>query len=203
MNREPYSGEAEIAGALVMGELARYRSMLRALPDYGHGRLLTQHAHDRSIAYSATIAMVSVVEDFAVTAIRLRLEDSVGDGTNLMETARDELMRAVERSWQDRTKMLNRWFRPPIASSSSLADVLAFVEVRNAVAHGLGRLTSRQRSNDAGKAVWSRLARVGIVESGGYLIVDEACVARCARSSRSLINEWDQIARRGVLRDAL
>jgi hypothetical protein len=173
-----------------------------AVSSFGAGRLSTAQQLDLANAYSAVTAMVSVVEDFAVGSLRIRLEEALSDGSAIAESARAALTREVERSWDDRVRALHRWFEGSLADFSPLAAVRAFVEVRNAVAHGLGSLTSRQIGADGGKKLRQQLASVGVTESGGQLVVPEVSVVLCAISIKATVIAWDDVARRAPARQS-
>jgi hypothetical protein len=191
---------AETAAGQIMQELARFRMVRDALPVWGGGRLLRRASQERAVAYAAVTAVVAVVEDFAVSALEDRLDRELDGGTVLTARARSGLVGSIERSWDDRVKFQRQWFSPPVDPAGPLAEVRAFVEVRNAIAHGLGKLTRRQLGDDGGARTLATLATVGVSRSSsGVLKVDDAAVARCARSSRALVHEWDAVVSRSRL----
>jgi hypothetical protein len=197
-----YSEEAETARALIMNELAKFQTITSPLSGRHVGRLSSPEQRELSVSYPAVTSMVSIIEQFAVHSLELRLDEIFIETTEVSLAARNSLLRQVEQSWDNRHKALRRWFEGSLTPEPK-AKVAAFVEARNAITHGLGRLTRRQLGNDGGKALKAQLAVVGISESGGRVHVPSSSVVTLAESGRSLMTEWDIIARSSELKVAI
>jgi hypothetical protein len=74
-------------------------------------------------------------------------------------------------------------------------SVEGFVEVRNALQHGLGRLTDSQLSAKRRGAVLGAIAAAGVELNGDRVVLTSTDVASCARACRSFILQLDHAAR--------
>jgi hypothetical protein len=95
-------------------------------------------------AQSEYLRLVSIVEAFVDTCCN-HLFDLKTQGhdlfvSNLADAARDQ----ASNSWEERKKAFATYHDVPLGSCAGYSDVAAAVQVRNAVAHGLGSLTRRQ-----------------------------------------------------------
>lgn len=198
------SAEAEQAAALLMHELAGYRRRVRAESRGRHGRLRKGRVGSGSLPlpYSAVVSMISVAEGFFATTLQTRVESAFTVTSRLMKDAESVAVRTMDSSWDDRMKHAKRWFGIDRAGKAHVTDMLAFVEARNAVAHGVGRLTRRQLAGDEGKRVIADLNSVGVSVVSGLLLIDHLAVERCARSCRSAVIWLDDEAARSVLTPA-
>jgi hypothetical protein len=182
------SEEAELAAGDAMEVLAQFRSAeahsrSRTRPRLGGPWSIGGY----SSRYGAVVAITSVVEQFAVLASRRRLRRTLGDSPRLVADALAEFERRVESKWDERTQGWRRWFGIDYRLSPDFVALLAFVEARNAIVHGAGRLTRLQLSSDRGVAVTAKLKAVGLEFSDGQLIVAPAAVERAAHSARNAI----------------
>lgn len=191
-----YSEEAETACALIMRELSKFRTIEAALLQNPVGRLSTPDQHELSAAYSAVTSMVAIIEQFTVHTFEIRLNDMFADGTVLSDKARSILGNHVEKNWENRNAALRGWFDGSLTDQWK-SDVAGFVAARNAIAHGLGRITRRQLADHHIK---TKLSGVGIKESGGRIDIPSSAITKLALSGRSLMIEWDLIARTGDLK---
>jgi hypothetical protein len=64
---------------------------------------------------------------------------------------------------------------------------MVFVEARNAILHGRGRLTRQQLGVDAGRALTAKLRTVGVPVLLGRLRVDSAAVRACGACAKASI----------------
>ena len=146
----------------------------RRLPSFLPG------ARDRG-ASATLVGIVAVAEHFS-GALLTREAAPNADG---MAT----LIRATS-SWEALAKT---WKTDPHGIDFSMsqgryARLSAFVTARNAVAHGLGDLTLRQRQNpEARSLAIKQLATVDLLVEGDSVVVDEAAVRSCAEVARDFI----------------
>lgn len=197
LTSHPVSEPAERAAALVMRELAKFRVLDDALQKRAVGRLRISLSLDLSHTYGPIASMVSVVEEFATTSLGQRIERELPDPTRFAESARSALLRNMEGSWPGRLKSLDRWFGPGIKEFTPFTGFLAFVEARNAISHGLGRLTRRQLAD--GVNVRRQLGTIGVRESGGQIVVDADSVLLCAICCKASVLLWDWAAQRPLV----
>lgn len=197
---EVESAEAERAAASVMHELASYRLRKRAESRRRIGRmaLLRSGAGSLPLEYSAVVTTVSIAEGFFATTLRTRIEDAFDATTRLMHDARRDAAKSVDSTWDGRLKSARRWFGIDHSAEDCVQSMLAFVEARNAVVHGVGSLTRRQMA-DGGRDVVAKLALVGISVRVGVIDIDRAAVELCAHNCADAVRWLDGENRTAVL----
>lgn len=175
--------QSELATASIMHELASYRVRRRAETRRRIGRmaLLRSGSGALPLEYSAVVTMISIAEGFFAATLRTKVEDAFDATTRLMHDMRRDAAKNMDTSWDGRLSSAKRWFGMDHSAEESVKFMLAFVEARNAVVHGVGALTRRQNA-DGGVQVTGQLAEVGVVVSGGVVAVDSEAVERCAMS---------------------
>lgn len=190
--RPVQSVQADQAAALVMRELGEYRRRESASSVASYGRIRRRRATATlPTSYGAVVSIVSIAEEFFASTLRTNIEDAFSVATRLAQDAEAEVLRGIE-TWPGRQRAAKRWFAVDSSGITPYSELLAFVEARNAIIHGLGRLT-RKQSADGGKAVLQKLATVGISEAGGVLSIDAAAVRSCAIAARAAI-QWFDVA---------
>jgi hypothetical protein len=151
--------------------MADYLEMARA-PEQS-GRFVRERMGTREA--NAIVDLVAVAESFCVARLA-----SVGVGSSA-----------------------NTWIKRAKAWKACSVDVdgyigwsalMGFVEARNAVQHGLGRLTDRQLEDKYKKQTlgWLKAAEVRL--NGDMIILAEADVTRCAQTSADFIRWLDLAA---------
>jgi len=168
------------------GEVALLNSLMR-LEDWrelqqfsGTERNLGRHHWNRSDALrkgNVIVDLVAEVENFTV----FRLQSIK---PNLTET---DLF-----SW---TKRKNAWLKHGTVDLASLGSswprVQGFVEVRNALQHGLGELTDFQLSLAHRERVLAAVRSCSVHLDGGRVMLHPADVSRCADSCLTFISMLD------------
>jgi hypothetical protein len=182
-----------------MRELGDYRLRSLAAAIAPRGRRVRGHrTQGRSPAYNTIIAVVSIVEEFTIATLAARLDNLFDTTTRVMSAAHRAMLRDIEGQWAERTKATRQWF--DLAVIVEYDELLAFVEARNSIAHGLGRLTRRQLADDGGKAILNKLVKVGVTDAGGTLVIDRAAVERCVTAATKVIAWADKDLRSATLR---
>lgn len=138
---------------------------------------------------ATVLRLVSTVEAYTDAVGSELLWESVGGASGLVEYLAREAEVASAMSWDARVTHLRRHFGVNVKASTSWEQFEASTHARNAVAHGLGSLTAAQRRSTS---VVPKLRKVGIVVSGGRLVLDEDCVGKVASACRSLVSHIDQ-----------
>ena len=184
--------EAELAASSVMHELASYRLRRKSESRRRIGRmsLLRTGSGSLPLEYSAIVTTISIAEGFFAATLQTRVEDAFDTTTQLMLDAQRDASRTMDSNWDDRLKRARRWFGIDSTSEQSVIEMLAFVEARNSIVHGVGRLTRRQMS-DGGAKVTTQLTSVGVPVVGGALRLDEVAANRCARQCAEAIRWLD------------
>jgi len=176
--RRLVSAEAEAAIAQITSRLADHRYLVEidasTAPVRGRGvaqSRLTRHSN-------AFVDLVSVAESFA-SARLLRMHPDV---------SYDELS-----NWRKREKAWDKHCSVKLSDYAQWRQLKGFVEVRNAIQHGLGRLTDQQLGKYRDEILAS--IRDSAVElNGDLLIVISADVDRCGQVCRGFVRWLDSSA---------
>jgi hypothetical protein len=161
----------------------RARGMLRVRPS----RVARHATGSPFLVQDAITRSVAIVEEFASGLLLELTESLLPDKPALIGVMWDRESGRVTRSWDERITAWNKLhsiaIRTDFVGASAL---LGFVEVRNAIAHGLGHLTSRQlKTSD----LYKLLAAANIDTRGTQVMVTHADVERINRIAQNFI-EW-------------
>jgi hypothetical protein len=156
------------------------------------GRLIIPVEELSGAEHSTINGMVSIVEHFAVRLTIDKLRDTLPSGPRVLADAISDINRRVEARWSDRLSAWRNWFGLDLSTDPDFAQLLGFVEARNAILHGRGALTRQQLASDAGRAVIGKLATAGIQVTLGRLQIGQAAVELCARASKKSILVLDE-----------
>lgn len=180
---------AEYGLIRVNRELARFRQVAVAEVPLLRSRLPNSPTlQTDSPAQDSLMRLVSYAEHF-VTGLAL---DVIEQRTPLLGWSRRKLQSALRDSsgtWEQRRAL---WAQLGVDLTMFSADepFRGFIEARNAVAHGLGRLTWRQTSNPASRAEALRLlAAAGLQVVEWHVRLTEEDIERLAETVNQLI-EW-------------
>lgn len=107
----------------------------------------------------------------------------------------------AERTWESMRRCWKEWHGVDFSTFASNERLLALGDARNAIVHGLGRLTRKQRRADGGRKVIARLGKVGVQVTGDELSLEPATVA-VSRSVVIELIEWldGEVRVRGLTR---
>ncbi|MGN9912644.1 hypothetical protein ACTMTJ_34420 [Phytohabitans sp. LJ34] len=141
-----------------------------------HGR----HLRDADVVRhgNALTDLVAVVESFTVARL-LNLRPAV---------SHDQVMR-----WADRVKMWRQHGGVDLSSYQHWQAFLGFVEVRNALSHGLGRLTDRQLGKFRNE-VLGQIAAAGVRLDGDLVLPIPDDVSRCGEIGGDFVRFLDLAA---------
>jgi hypothetical protein len=159
------------------------RGRVRAAPN----AVLGPYDFEQVRAQSAYLRIVSIVEAFTdstcadLFAVKTRgLENFVA---LLAEAALDK----ATATWEERKNAMLRYHNVSLGTCTRFSDVMAAVAARNAIAHGLGGLTRRQRSRKDRDKIMS----VGIALRDRHLNIDTAALDRCVQFCSAFVHDVD------------
>ena len=121
------------------------------------------------------LRMISIVEayvDIITSSLFRERTPSTHDLVRLL--VKNAELRAST-TWQDRKDALAQYHQIRLGEFIRWSELDAGIEVRNAIAHGLGQLTPRQRE---GKAV-SKIPQIGVTVRDGSVIVNNHSLRLC------------------------
>jgi len=146
-------------------------------------------------AQSVVMTMVSIAEDFPMSRLYLAAEAVLPLDNPPVTWLWDTHFEGI-REWGSRHRTWRGTRSVYIERDFPDWTVLdAFVQVRNVVAHNLGRLSRKQLRNLAARADFDRhLSVVGITVAENRLVLDRTHVERCAEVSRQYVLWLDAAA---------
>jgi hypothetical protein len=130
--------------------------------------------------------LLSITEAFSADLLSREVNTAVAHGQSVtaMKIADEALIRGTN-GWQDQKKSYKDWLGVEVDWKA----VERLSEARNAVAHGLGKLTRRQMRNE--QSVKGKLRVAGItVEDSGIVLSDES-LASAGSACRDFIERLD------------
>jgi hypothetical protein len=143
----------------------------------------------------AIVRMVSIAEDFTIGSLFDTTRRLLPQTPPFVAKLWDQEFARVSRSWSDRLRAWRDYHGIRVKVEFPDAQRLeAFIQVRNAVTHGLGGLSPDQLT--------SRNKVVGILRTGGVHIdgdridLTDSDVERCAETVRQLVSWLDDASRR-------
>ncbi|MFD6197007.1 hypothetical protein ACFWE3_09920 [Mycobacteriaceae bacterium NPDC060252] len=95
----------------------------------------------------------------------------------------------VEATWAGKRSFIFTWFGEDLSGQAWWKRWMGFVDARNAWAHGLGRLTSRQLKT---QETMTNLKAAGLVVRASQVVGSADDVRRCARSAVEVIDWIDK-----------
>lgn len=141
-----------------------------------------------SDAEAVTIAqMVSVSEQFSVSRLFNHVESSLEGSTDMAFLLWEQSQGSIESSWERQAAAWNTYAQLSIKAHASFKALDPFIEVRNAVMHGLGNLTRRQQRR--AQSLVPTLAGAGITVDGIRVALNTANVKDCRDVTVAFI-EW-------------
>lgn len=144
----------------------------------------------------AVFRMVAIAEGYVDNVSRTLFTDVTVGQTGLFKRLVAEAESHAYDSWRERKDVFSRYHRIPLSECAKWSDIDAAIEIRNSVAHGLGRLTERQRTS----STISTLSRIGVHVVDDRLIVTTPVAGRCYQSAREFISSLDQQAAKRIFR---
>jgi hypothetical protein len=139
-------------------------------------------------AQAEYLRLVSIVEAFVDTCCNhlfdLKVRGQQMFVHNLASAARD----LASAGWDERKKAFSTYHGVPLGSCARYSDVDCAVQVRNAIAHGLGSLTRRQRNTKD----MVKITSVGIILRNQALIIDKDALDRCVLACATFVADVDR-----------
>jgi hypothetical protein len=188
------SVDCEQASRTLMAELASYRIRRLAENQRFHHRMGSHSGLFGAVpaAYSTVITVVSVAENFIATTLQTAVEDAFNVTSRILQDARDRAWDDLDGTWPKRRDQSKRWFGIDFQAEDCLRKLLIFIDVRNSVAHGIGRLTRKQLGNDKGASIRTAMTGIGIDFRGELLQIDDSVVELCVTTCRESVLWFDR-----------
>lgn len=182
------SVEAEAASALLFRTLGAHRAAVAALKSQPRSRLRPSPDGDpvQDRCQATLVRLLSVTEAFASDLLSRKIDQALAGASNPAATKiADEAVIRGTNGWADQERAYKDWLG--VKEDWKAVDRLA--EARNAVAHGLGKLTRRQMRNE--QSVKDKLKAVGIIVVDNRVVLSDEILAAAASACRDFIERLD------------
>lgn len=138
--------------------------------------------------------IVAIAEEFSRRLLIEKTEPFVPQTRPVMEELWARAVDHAEGRWESHLQAWKDWHQIALASQPAYSGLRPFIEARNAIMHGLGELTRRQRRGNQAASLRGELRSVGIEVIGIRLVVREKAVFQCAVASTRFIRDVDEQA---------
>lgn len=185
---EVVSARAEASAGLLFRTLAIHRRRsTRSSVKRSRLRLESdQFDSDQPHRQLTLLRLVSIVEEFCADQLHeLGEADMQPHASRSRQIIWDRTSADVTGSWHKIRGAFKDWY----SITPSWEGVEDLIEARNAIAHGLGRLTRRQRRVE--QSTLAKLQRAKISVEGDRIVLAEVDLATAAQTCRTLIYELD------------
>jgi len=195
MVRNVESLECEIAMRRLMLELGEFKSIARSTDTMRVATILRGEA-PWQYSHRTLVAMVAIVEEFVIQRMSSVIDSKSSPSDPIITDALGLSLDRIDQNWAYRVQYAKKWFKLDLAKNDSYLGFQSFVEVRNSIIHGGGRLTRRQTGNDGGRQNALRLKKIGIEIHGDQLMIDASAIQHCFDCSRALVSVFDSNTKR-------
>jgi len=182
------SHEAEAASALLFRTLGAHRTAITTSHTERPTRLRATTDGDplQDRRQATLVRLLSITESFAADLLSREIDKAANEANNasISRIAEDAVNQAIG-TWAGQKKSYKEW----LGISESWTKVEQLAEARNAVAHGLGKLTRRQLKNESGTT--SQLRAVGIAVNNQAILLTEDNLQSAALICRDFIERID------------
>ncbi len=136
------------------------------------------------------LRLISVVEAYVDSlSYELLIAASPAPGTLFRRLVDDAVLRSAS-TWQERRDAFAALHDVGLGSLPRWSELDAGIEVRNSIAHGLGRLTFKQRPKVAN--LTSKFGQLGVRLSDGRLVISEQALRRGLDVCLEFVEALDQ-----------
>jgi hypothetical protein len=121
------------------------------------------------------LRMISVVEAYVDIVSEHLFQESLPITHALVRRLLDDVKLRASSTWNERKAAFSSYHKIQLGEFGRWSELDAGIEVRNSIAHGLGRLTPRQR--EAG--IESKLSQIGVRIQDGSIVISSSSLERC------------------------
>lgn len=139
--------------------------------------------HDQTKLASTYLRYVSAVESYLDSLGGQIWRETVKSHNSVIRQLVADMELRTTSTWDERKRSLSRYHSLDIQSFSRWSEFDAAIDVRNAIAHGLGSLTIRQRNSKAR----AKIGAIGVAVVDDRISLDWIALDRCYLLCRELI----------------
>lgn len=148
---------------------------------FSRGRILRSSSALGSFEFESTrmqgcfLRMISITEAYVDIISAHLFRESVPTMHDLVRRLVEDVKMRASATWNERKAAFSSYHKIQLGGFSRWSELDAGIEVRNSIAHGLGRLTPRQRAANIG----SQLSKIGVSVQDGSVIITLESLQRC------------------------
>jgi hypothetical protein len=132
--------------------------------------------------------LVSIVEAYVDVVTSAIFRERTPSSDELIRRLVESAELLASNTWNERQNALERYHNIKLGQLARWSELNAAIDVRNAIAHGLGHLTPRQRGCKAEK----RIPQIGVAVSDGRIVLTHANLRRCRDVCIDFVNSLDE-----------
>ncbi|MGW4533761.1 hypothetical protein ACWEOI_22715 [Nocardia sp. NPDC004340] len=186
------SDSAEAFTTLLNRTLASHQLAVDAIASEPPGRLRPHSAADRvqEQRQATLLRLLSITEAFAADLLAREVEQTfAGVSSSVLTAVVDDSLIGATNTWKEQQTAYKKWLnitKPAVNWTS----VERLSHARNAIAHGLGELTRRQKQT--GTSIPDQLLNAGIKVENNRIVLAEQNLIDAADRCRDLIESLDR-----------
>lgn len=137
---------------------------------------------------SEYLRLVSIVEAFVDTCSGQQFDSRTSGRDAFLRAAVAEVRETSLKGWDERKEAFKKYHGVTLGDCFRWSDLDSAREIRNSIAHGLGRLTPRQRNAKTRR----KMEAMGVRLRGDQLVVDNLALEKCLKSAVAFISDLDR-----------
>lgn len=137
---------------------------------------------------SEYLRLVSIVEAFVDTCSGQQFHHRASGRDEFLRTLAAEVRETSLKGWEERKTAFKKYHGVVIGDCARWNDIDGARQVRNSIAHGLGRLTPQQQN----RTIKRKITDVGVTFRGDQLVIDSNALDKCVKSAIAFIVDVDR-----------
>ncbi len=179
--------------SLLAGSVADYDAVSRVGPSSGRifwaRNALGAYDFNNARAQNYLFRCVSIIEAYTDAVLEAMFESVLVGSPAAASLLLEQHLQSATQSWGNRKRSFREHHELSLGAFGQWSKVMALVDVRNAVAHGLGSMTRIQRLNPQGTI--ERLKLIGVRIEAAELLVDRTNVVIAADVASTYVRWLD------------
>jgi hypothetical protein len=142
----------------------------------------------RVVEEAALLRLVSITESFLDALSLQAISGAVDARVPIVGKLVEEFEMSATSSWPKREEAFKNYHGVLLTACAGYKDVQAAIQVRNCIAHGLGRLTPRQRRN---RGLPSQVSSLNVAVGSGRMHLGDSTISITGQACGSFIRAVD------------
>lgn len=133
------------------------------------------------------LRLVSLVEAFVDGTSSVLFQAELAGASAVASSLLEQAEAAAVKGWPDREEAFRKYFGTPLTARDRHVELKKLTDVRNAIAHGVGQLTPRQRN----AATRQRLADVQVPVRDNWVVLTDEALKVCLDTCVAFVDALD------------